>query len=430
VAIDTERLNEDCRCVTLDRGALARALQAAVDEPGFAAELVDSHPHLVSGQPVFLSGRHAAEIAAIVPAIERVASLPGYRAHVLASAPPIAHQDRGPRGVFMGYDFHLAEAGPRLIEINTNAGGALINAYVGEAHRSCCLGMSDLFQSRRSLPDLEAVFVASFRNEWRLQRGSEPGPASIAIVDREPTAQYLYPEFVLFQRLIERHGIRASIAAPRELRYGDGRLWHGDQRIDLVYNRVTDFMLADDDCEALAAAYTSGAAVVTPNPHVHALLANKANLVALSDRDLLTRWGAAADDVALLAAAIPRTFVLEPDHAEALWPERSRYFFKPLAGFGSRGAYRGDKLTRRVWSEITAGGYVAQELVAPSSRAVRVDDTIAQLKLDLRAFTYDGAVQLLAARLYQGQTTNFRTPGGGFAPVFSGDGAVPQCECG
>jgi hypothetical protein len=28
-------------------------------------------------------------------------------------------------------------------------------------------------------------------------------------------------------------------------------------------------------------------------------------------------------------------------------------------------------------------------------------------------------VQLLAARLYQGQTTNMRTPGGGFAPVLT-----------
>jgi hypothetical protein len=27
-------------------------------------------------------------------------------------------------------------------------------------------------------------------------------------------------------------------------------------------------------------------------------------------------------------------------------------------------------------------------------------------------------VLLAAARLYRGQTTNFRTPGGGFAPVF------------
>ena len=28
-----------------------------------------------------------------------------------------------------------------------------------------------------------------------------------------------------------------------------------------------------------------------------------------------------------------------------------------------------------------------------------------------------GAIQLMAARLYQGQTTNFRTTRGGFAPV-------------
>ena len=41
------------------------------------------------------------------------------------------------------------------------------------------------------------------------------------------------------------------------------------------------------------------------------------------------------------------------------------------------------------------------------------------MKFDLRAYTYDSQVQWVAARLYQGQTTNFRTPGGGFAPVYS-----------
>ena len=42
------------------------------------------------------------------------------------------------------------------------------------------------------------------------------------------------------------------------------------------------------------------------------------------------------------------------------------------------------------------------------------------LKFDLRDYVYDGLVQWTAARLYQGQTTNFRTPGGGFAPVYQG----------
>lgn len=48
-------------------------------------------------------------------------------------------------------------------------------------------------------------------------------------------------------------------------------------------------------------------------------------------------------------------------------------------------------------------------------------------KLDIRLYTYAGATLLAAARLYQGQTTNMRTPGGGFAPVLeiAGIGPVP-----
>lgn len=47
------------------------------------------------------------------------------------------------------------------------------------------------------------------------------------------------------------------------------------------------------------------------------------------------------------------------------------------------------------------------------------------LKFDLRNYIYNGAVQWVGARLYQGQTTNFRTPGGGFAPVY--EDAGPSC---
>ena len=55
----------------------------------------------------------------------------------------------------------------------------------------------------------------------------------------------------------------------------------------------------------------------------------------------------------------------------------------------------------------------------PSQRRVLVDETPVDLKVDLRNYVYRGQVQLLAARLYQGQTTNFRTPGGGFATVLA-----------
>ena len=107
-----------------------------------------------------------------------------------------------------------------------------------------------------------------------------------------------------------------------------------------------------------------------------------------------------------------------PEQAERFWAERKRWFFKPPAGFGGRAAYRGDKLTKRVFEEILHGGYIAQEIVPPSEHVVAVGDGEQRMKVDIRCYVYDGRIQLVAARLYQGQTTNFRTPGGGFAPVF------------
>jgi len=55
--------------------------------------------------------------------------------------------------------------------------------------------------------------------------------------------------------------------------------------------------------------------------------------------------------------------------------------------------------------------------VQPSERDLVLDDGTRALKVDLRCYVYAGAVQVLAARLYRGQTTNLRTPGGGFADV-------------
>lgn len=74
-------------------------------------------------------------------------------------------------------------------------------------------------------------------------------------------------------------------------------------------------------------------------------------------------------------------------------------------------------MTRRVFAEISRGDYVAQAVVAPSERRLLIDGVEQDFKLDLRNYVYRGVVQLVSARLYRGQTTNFRTPGGGFAAV-------------
>ena len=107
------------------------------------------------------------------------------------------------------------------------------------------------------------------------------------------------------------------------------------------------------------------------------------------------------------------------ERAGEFWARRKQLFFKPATGYGSRAAYRGAKLTKKTWAAILETPYVAQALVPPSERTLVIDGEQRPLKFDLRAFAFRAQVQLFVARLYRGQTTNFRTPGGGFASIYS-----------
>ena len=411
----SERLNRECFCVTLDRAALCRALEAEVADARFCETYIHARPHLFSSAPVFLARTDVERMLAVVGAIEATAALPQYREAVLSWAPPIARPDPGPRGAFMGYDFHLADTGPRLIEVNTNAGGAFLNAVLARAQRACCDVVEEALAN--ALPDrFEPAVLAMFREEWRRQRGDAP-LRTIAIVDDAPAEQYLYPEFLLAQRLLERHGLRAPVVDAAQLRYEGGRLTAAGEAVDLVYNRLVDFALERPEHGALRQAYEAGAVVLTPNPHVHALFADKRNLSLFSDAALLGRWGLPPAMQEALAG-VPHTELLTPDNAAGLWARRKQLFFKPAAGYGSKAVYRGDKITSGVWAKIAEGGYVAQELAPPGERRVELDGAQHSRKVDVRLYVYAGQLLLVAARLYQGQTTNFRTAGGGFAPVF------------
>lgn len=404
-----EVLNRECFCITLD----GDALQAAILTEAPDAEVASTHPHLFARAPVFMSRDDLKAMLDVVTAIESAAAAPAYQAAVLAWAPAIAHHDFGPHGAFMGYDFHLGAAGPKLIEVNTNAGGAFLNAFLARAQMACCDEARAATQSSQ-LSDFETAVWSMFVSEWETQRPSAV-LKTVVIVDDRPRDQYLFPEFLLAQRFFERHGLSALIADPDELHFIDGRLQCRGEIVDLVYNRLVDFDLAAQAHHALREAYLADAIVLTPNPRNHALFADKRNLSLLSDPVAARKWGLAT---AGRLAAIPRTRLLTADNVDALWAERKGLFFKPAGGHGGKAVYRGDKITRRVWAQVQQGDYIAQELAAPTERRIKVDGEVQSLKLDVRLYTYRGSLLLCAARVYRGQTTNFRTPGGGFAPVF------------
>jgi len=416
-ASSASALNRECLCTTINPAELERELAAALGDSDLYRTIRATRPHLFSATAVFVTPQQVGKMRAVVEAVEAVVATDAYRSAVLAQAPATALHDPHTPGVFLGYDFHLDEHGPRLIEINTNAGGALLNVYLARAQKACCAEMRGLTTGPVALTALEEQFVAMFGNEWRLARKDAP-LTRIAIVDDAPETQYLYPEFVLFQALFRRHGIEALIADPAALEARAGRLWCKGEAVDLVYNRLTDFALEEPAHAALRAAWRDDLALITPHPRAHALYADKRNLILLTDPQWLGAAGVAPATIDVLMRGIARTRLVERAHAEALWAERKRLFFKPAGGFGGKAVYRGDKLTRRVWDEILAGEYVVQELVPPGERQVQVETESTALKYDVRNFVYAGKIQLLATRLYQGQVTNFRTPGGGFAPVF------------
>lgn len=410
-------LNAACQCVRLDRQRLAAALEAAL---GDGDALSGSRPGLASDSAIFIDAADLAAMDRATALVHRALSGPAFARRVEAQAPAIARAVRPNPAVLLGLDFHLGGADPQLIEINTNPGGLLVNLHLARAVSACCEAVAAplrLCLARGITEDeLPARIVASFRKAWADARGTAP-LSSIAIVDDDPAAQYLYPEFRLFERLFRDAGLEARIVDASALAFDDGRLRADGLRVDLVYSRLTDFYFAEPSHAALRAAFESGAAVVTPNPADHAHYADKRLLAWLRDEALLRDAGLTGEERAHLLRTIPATEIVDPAAAASLWERRKDLFFKPVDGYGGKAAYRGDKLTRAKFEHILAHRYVAQAVAPPSTRQVVVDGEATGLKADVRNYVFDGATWMRAARLYSGQTTNFRTPGGGFAAV-------------
>lgn len=352
-----------------------------------------------------------------VAALFRIAHLDAYQARVDAGADAVARHRPPNHAVFMGYDFHLTPAGPRLIEVNTNAGGALLNglhtASLCPPEPLACL-CADLIP----LDTMRDRLLGTFRAEFAAARPGTP-LARVAIADDQPEQQFLRAEFELFREGFESAGIAAEVCDVRALerRPGTG-LWLRGEPVDLVYLRDTDWLLEQPRSAALRAAYLADEVIVTPSPREHHLLAHKARLSLFSSEPVLREFGATPAEIALLADVVPEAIALGTLGIDTAWRTRRDWVFKPGASHASRAVYRGDKISRHKLEEIAAiGGFVAQRRIEPGALDVATLDGPRRMKFDVRAYAYRDEVLLLGARVYEGQVTNFRTAGGGFSAI-------------
>lgn len=309
--------------------------------------------------------------------------------------------DPGNFSILMSYDFHLDENNQlKLIEINTNA------AFLA-------LGFA-FYRSQGVAPPVADFALTEIRdnilNELALF-GRRIDKPKVVIVDEKPVEQRLYLEFLVYRSLMRSWGWDCEIRDVSDLKMSE--------KIDFIYNRSTDFLLAAPESRGLRDLFLGKLSCVSPQPCEYLALADKSRLIELSHsmEDVAERIG--FEGAATLEATLLPSRGFRQDNQEEIWKERKKYFFKPRQAYGSKQVYRGESISRRAFDEIAQQDFVAQAF-CPAPRRKFVNQQLnleAELKFDLRFYAYMGRVQMAVARLYEGQVTNLRTPLGGLACI-------------
>ena len=112
---------------------------------------------------------------------------------------------------------------------------------------------------------------------------------------------------------------------------------------------------------------------------------------------------------------------LNAANKDEIWTQRKNLFFKPKRAFGSKSAYRGGSISHKAFEDLVQHQSLAQEMVHAPELELPTPTGPQKFKYDLRCYAYGSQYQGTVARIYQGQVTNLRTEGGGFAPVIFKD---------
>ena len=320
----------------------------------------------------------------------------------------------------MGYDFHLTPHGPRLIEVNTNAGGALLNglhtASLCDPEKLACL-CADLLP----VETLEQKIVETFAAEFAAVRGPAARLARVAIVDDRPREQFLYPEFELFQTPVrarrDRGAHRRHRARSRRRRAAASRSTTGPSSSSIC---ATPISRSPRSARARCARPTSRAPSSSRRRRASTSCWPTSAGSRSSPREpTLRALGVAADDARLLATVIPETRGLAELGARGCLAQPGRVGLQ--AGGVLRkpgGLSRRQDLAQKIRRpSLHEASYVAQRRVEPGLVTVETSDGPRAMKFDVRAYAYRERVLLLGARVYEGQVTNLRSPGGGFSAI-------------
>lgn len=375
--------------------------------PFFSSERF--HPLLISEANIELPLQVLKSAESIVRACYEIRSSLSYREYVQPKLPPTALKIPNYDSVPMSFDFHVSpENNLKLIEINTNASALPLSTLLNEFYSPN--------QTRDSLRIHQIADL--FIEQWK-KHSSDP-LETIAIIDEAPSQQKAFYEFLLYQKLFEDKKIRCQIYDVDELFPDANNQWminENKERFQLIYNRLTDFYLDLPGSGLLRQGYLHTKTAFIHNPADYGLLADKYRMPDLT-AFLESTTSIPEETRSLLRSVLLRSTSLTAETKDDLWANRKNYFFKPYQSHGSKSVYRGKSISHRTFDSLVDDGIMAQELAPPGKVSVTLtNDETHEMSYDLRFFTVGNQIISVVARVYEGQLTNFATPGGGFSTV-------------
>jgi uncharacterized circularly permuted ATP-grasp superfamily protein len=333
-----------------------------------------------------------------------------------------------PDVVLSRVDAFLTSAGPRAIEINSDA-----PAGFGYGDR-----MAEVFAElpvfaafARRLP---VTYPASAGPLVAAVRAAAPSVASpvVAIVDFCDVKTRA--DQAILRETFQAAGVTARLADPRELELGAGRLIAGGEAVDVVYRRavLSELLEREDEVRPFLTAYRERRAVFV-NSFRCRLSEDKAFLALLTDEAFGSLL--ADDERAFSAELVPWTRKLEErrtlkdgrevDLVPFVIAARERLVLKPAHAYGGRSVLVGDETPPGEWEAAVHAGlgrpWVVQERVPIPEEPFPVLDsggiTVERLKVNVNPFYVRGADAGAIARVSRSSVINV-TAGGGSVPTF------------
>lgn len=190
---------------------------------------------------------------------------------------------------------------------------------------------------------------------------------NVAIMDL--SSSLTIEEFKVFKDAFINKGYNALIVDPRDLKYVDGKLYHNDYRIDLIYRRLVtvDMMNNIDDMKDFIKAYKDRNVCVIGGIRSQ-IIHNKIIFKILHDEDTLEFLN--GDEREFIKKHIPYTKVFNDEKLiiEATY-NKDNLVLKPKDLYGAKGVFIGRDYKKDEWEKLLKENlgdeYLIQEFCEP-----------------------------------------------------------------